>query len=141
MCYRGWSNRIDDLEPVTRFLIVGVEAKRLAKEGGGGVMLVAACRELAEQAKCQAAVRVEPDDVAEIALGVEVAAKGDVRAGADQKKRHALGLVLECIGDHGDDAGVVPSFVELGRRRDDSSIHDCQNQQALGQRVVGLKRL
>ena len=123
---------MDDLEPVTGFLIAGIEADCLAKEGGGGVVLVAACRELAEQAERGAAGGVEADDVAQVALGIEVTAQRDMSACADQEKGHALGLVFEGVRDHRDDPWIMARGEQLLRCRNDSSIHDCQNQQGTG---------
>src|SRR5205814_1948852 len=69
LCRRGWSRRVaDDREPVGGFVVVGGETQGLAKEDRGGFVLVAARGELAEQAIRDAALRFEPDDVAQIRL-------------------------------------------------------------------------
>ena len=101
------------MQPVVGLAIVGIEAKRLAKEDRGGLVLVAPRGELAEQAIRHAALRIEADDVAQVGLGVEVAAQRDVRARADQQQRQALGLVVERVRAHRDHTGVVPGFEQL----------------------------
>ncbi len=124
LCYRGWSNRgIDDEKPVGGFLVIGIEAQRLAEEDRGGFVLVAPCGELAQQAIRHPALRPDADDVAEVGLGVEIAAQDDVGAGTDQEQGDALGLALERIGAHRDHSRKVTRLEQLRGGRDDSSIH------------------
>ena len=66
--------------------VVAQKAKDHAdKVRADAARIMSEARGSAEQAKRDGAVGVEADDVAEIRLGVEVAAKRDMRAGADQK--------------------------------------------------------
>jgi hypothetical protein len=98
LSYRGWSKRVvDDLEPVISCLIVGIEAQCLAKEDGGGIILVTSCGELAEQAICGPAGRIESDDVAKVGLSFELSAKRDMRACTHQQERHTLRFVFEGV--------------------------------------------
>jgi hypothetical protein len=114
LCCRGWSRRrLDDLEPITGLVVVGIEAESLAKEDGGGFVLVASCGELAQEAICDRALRIESDDVAEIGLSVEVAPERDLGASTHDQERHALGLAFECVVTHRDDPGKVATFEQL----------------------------
>jgi hypothetical protein len=125
VCHRGWSSvGTDDLQPVTGFAIAGIEAQGLAEEDGGGLVLVAARGELAEQPVRGSALRIETDDVAEVGLRIEIAAQCDVGARPDHEERHALRLFIECIGHQGDHPGVMASLEQLVCRRDDSSVHE-----------------
>jgi hypothetical protein len=115
LCFpRGWSNQgLDDQEPVMGLVIVGIEAQCLAKELGGRVILVAARRQLAEQPVGKAALRIEADDVAKVALGIEITAQRDPGTRADQQQRHALRLILQRIRAHRDDPRKMPGLEQL----------------------------
>ncbi|MDB4959007.1 MAG: hypothetical protein JWO36_6576 [Myxococcales bacterium] len=115
---------IADQEPICSFAISRIETECLTEEDRGGLILVAPGRELAEQAVREAASGIEPNDVAEVGLSIEIATQSDVRSRAHQKKRHALGLVIERIGDNRDHPGVMPCLEQLRRRRDDSAVHE-----------------
>lgn len=112
-------------------MIAGIEAERLAKEDRRRLVLVAARGQLAEQPVRQPALGLESDDVAEIGLGVEIAAKRDVRPRSDHQQIDALGFVLEGVRGHRHHAGVVPGLEQLVGCRDNSSIHepDCSKDQ------------
>src|SRR5256885_13708071 len=90
--FRSSERAVDDREPLGSFAIGRIESERLAEEDRGGLVLVAARGELAEQAERGPALRIEADDVAQVGLGVEIAAQRDVGARADQEKGNALGL-------------------------------------------------
>jgi len=110
-----------------RLAIVGIEAERLAEEDGGRIVLIAPCGELAEQAEREAASWIEANDIAEIGLGVEITPERDLRPRPDQEQRQALGLVVQGVRAHRDDARVMPCFEELRRGCDDSSVHTVAN--------------
>lgn len=96
-------------------------------------MLAAASCQLPEQAVRACAARRDPDDLAKVGLGIEISTQGDVRPRPEQQQLDVLRLVLELLGDQGDDAGKVPSFEQLVGCRDHGSIHDLSEEQAPGQ--------
>ncbi|HET7506501.1 MAG TPA: hypothetical protein VFK02_36025 [Kofleriaceae bacterium] len=103
--------------------IGGVEADGLPEEQGRWLVLVGARRELSEQPVGRPAPGIEPNDVAQIGLRFEIAAKGDVRARPDQQQGETLGLLLQRIRAHRDDTRVMPGFEQLRSRRNHSSVH------------------
>ena len=68
-------------------------------------------------------MRVEADDVAEIALSVEIAAKRDLSAGAKHEERYALRLLFESVGGQRHDPRKMPGAEQLVSCRDDSAVH------------------
>ena len=113
----------DEAQVALRALGLGVEAQGLAEEMGGGVVLVVARGELAEEAIGGGGARVEANDIAEIGLGLEVTTQGDIGPGAEQQQRDALGLVVESVRADRDDARIMPGRKQLQGCRDDSAVH------------------
>lgn len=104
---------IHDGEQVATVEVARIEAERLAKENGRRFELVAAEAELAEEPVGGGAAELALDALAEIALGLAVAAQGEEGAGAEQSQLDAAGVILEGPGGDGDDTGEVPSAQEL----------------------------
>jgi hypothetical protein len=86
-------------------------------------VLVATRGELAEQPERGSGLRVEPDDVAQVGLRIEVATQRDMGPRAEQQQVDALRLGGEGVGHGRDHAGEVTSLEQLVRRCDDSAIH------------------
>lgn len=124
VCYRGWSNRgLDDREPITGFTVCRIEAQGLAEKNRSGLVLIAPCRELAEQPVSDAALRIEPDDVAKVGLGVEITAQPDVGTCADKKEGNTVRFAIESVAHERDDARVMARFEQLARRCQDCWFH------------------
>ena len=118
---------IDDLQPVAGLAIRRIEAHGLAEEDAGRLVLVAARGQLAEQAIRDAALRIEPDDVAEVGLGIEIAAQRDVSPGTKDAQQDAIRLGVEGVVRERDHAREVPGLEQLLGGCDDSSIHEGSN--------------
>ena len=115
---------LNDAEQVVRVSVVRVDARGLAQKDLGGLELVAAHRQLAQEPVGRGAAGVTTEAVAQVALGLDVAPQGQERAGEEEPDMKVVGVIVECVGADGHHAGELPAAVELqGRSHHARAVH------------------